>query len=364
MSGMDTLKGWWARAQQTDAWRAWKRYGDSRGSLLAGGVTYFGFLSIFPILALAFAVAGFFLRGNPDVMDSLRQSISDALPGFIKDDKGNGLIPLELPGGGTLTTIGVVGVAGLLWGGLGWLSALRDGIRAIFGVEGAPGNFLLAKLRDLGVLFVLGIGVLVSAVVAGVAQGAAGWIAGLIGLGSQGWLVTLVGLLVQTLLNTGVMALVLRVLSGVALPWPGLRKGAVFGGIGLTLIQTFGTRLIAGTMSNPVFASIAVVVGLLVFLNFISRVILVSAAWAANDLDAANQGLDVSEGRARKLLEGPEAEPLATARERTDAGLPTFGQKAADRTTLAAGAVLGATGAMGLGALARGIRALVFRGRR
>ena len=35
---MHTLKAWWARLQATHAWQAWKRYGDARGNVLAGGV--------------------------------------------------------------------------------------------------------------------------------------------------------------------------------------------------------------------------------------------------------------------------------------------------------------------------------------
>ena len=55
------------------------------------------------------------------------------------------------------------------------------------------------------------------------------------------------------------------------------------------------------------------------------------------------------------------AYPLVGVRERTDAGLPTVGQRAADRTSLAAGAVLGAVGAVARGSIARGIRSLLRR---
>lgn len=358
---MDRLKAWWSRVQGTSLWRAWKRYGDSRGNLLAGGVGYFAFFSIFPALALAFTVFGLVLRNQPGLLDDLRAYVDEALPGFVKSQENpDGIIELQTPSGTALSVTGLVGLGGLLIAGLGWLSALRDGIRAIFGVEGSPGNMVLAKLRDLGVLVVIGIGVLVSVVVSTAAHAVASQMAELVGFGSRGWLVSTVGVAVQTLLNTGVVALVLRVLSGVPLPWPGLRNGALFGGIGLTLLQLFGTRLIAGTTDNPLFAGFAIVVGLLVFLNFISRVILVSAAWAANDLDTAS-ARDLSHGHRAKLVEGPEEQPLTSLRERTDAGLPTFGQKAADRTSVAAGAVLGFTGAVVVATFARGIRSLLRR---
>jgi hypothetical protein len=41
--------------------RAWQRYSDAHGSVLAGGVGYFAFFSIFPAAALAFTVFD-----NPD----------------------------------------------------------------------------------------------------------------------------------------------------------------------------------------------------------------------------------------------------------------------------------------------------------
>ena len=66
-------------------------------------------------------------------------------------------------------------------------------------------------------------------------------------------------------------------------------------------------------------------------------------------------------GQAHKLTEGPAPEAVDSVRARTDAGLPTFGQRAADRTSVAAGAVLGAVGAVALGAVGRGIRSLVRR---
>ena len=93
---------------------------------------------------------------------------------------------------------------------------------------------------------------------------------------------------------------------------------------------------------NPLFASIAIVVGLLFWLNLIARLTLIAAAWAANDVDRS-QSEPAEAGR-----QGPSA-----AR---GGSLPTFGTPSDDRTTLAAGAVLGATAVVAAGALARGIR--------
>lgn len=354
---MQTLKQWWARLQATNAWQAWKRYGDARGNVLAGGVGYFAFFSIFPAVALAFTIGGIVLRDRPELLVEVRQYVDQTLPGFVKNEStGKGVIPITIPEKNALTITGIVGVGGLVLAGLGWLSALRDGIRAIFGVSGQPGNPIMLKLRDLGVMLVLGLGVLVSAVVTVVAGGVASAVAQKIGLGSQTWIVGVVGFLIGVVLDTALVAVILRFLSGVQMPWLALRNGAVFGGVALTILKVAGSRLVAGTTSNPLFASIAVVVGLLLWLNLISRVMLIAAAWAANDVDTTADGL--TGAQRQKLAEGPAPEPMDSIRERTDAGLPTFGQRAADRTSVAAGAVLGAVGAFALGSIGRGIRGL------
>lgn len=357
---MQTLKAWWARLQATHAWQAWKRYGDARGNVLAGGVGYFAFFSIFPAVALAFTIGGIVLRGRPELLTEVRQYVDQTLPGFVKNEStGEGIIPIAIPQKNALTVTGIIGVAGLVLAGLGWLGALRDGIRAVFGVPGEPGNAVMLKLRDLGVMVVLGLGVLVSAAVTIVAGGVAQTVSEAVGLGSQPWVLGVAGFLVGVVLDTALVAVMLRLLSGVAIPWPALRSGALFGGIALTVLKVAGSRLIAGTMHNPLFKSIALVVGLLVWLNLISRVVLVAAAWAANDEDTTVERLAAAQRD--KLVEGPAPEPLGSTRERTDAGLPTFGQRAADRTSVAAGAVLGALGAVAVGSLAGGVRRLVRR---
>lgn len=235
---------------------------------------------------------------------------------------------------------------------------------------------MTAKLRDLVVLATLGVGVVLAAMVNAVTSAVAGTVADWLGLGEQTWIVTIAGLLASFLANALLVALMLRVLSGVELPWRGLRNGAVFGGVGLTLLQTFGTRLIAGTMGNKLFASIALVVGLLAFLNFIARAMLLSAAWAANDIDALTAArADASAGEREKLAEGPPTRAQAAAEwvdrrpsrlptdpaARAALGLPTLDRRAADRASIASGAVLGAAATAAAGMAVGALRSI--RGR-
>lgn len=359
---MDRVKELWATLQRTRLWRAWKRYGDARGNLLAGGVTYFAFFSIFPVVALAFTVFGVLLQDNPQWIEQIKAYLDETLPGFVKDGD-SGLIPIEAPSGDTLTLTAAVGLAGLLWAGLGWLGALRDGIRAVFGVEGTPGNFVTAKLRDLGVLALLGLAIVVSAAVTAIASAATAWIAGAVGLGGQQWLLRGIALAIGALLDGFVVLVMLRLLSGVAVPWRGLVSGALVGGVGLTLLKLLGTTLIAGTTGNPLFASIALVVGLLAWLNFMSRIVLLAAAWTANSLES-DVVADLSEGQRVKLVEGPERGATADADgsgRHTDRVVAPTAKRVDDRVNLALGAALGASAAAGLGIATRALRRVAGR---
>jgi len=358
--------------------RAWKRYADARGNILAAGMGYFAFFSIFPAAALAFAVFGFVLRGHPDLLSSIFDHLSSYLPGLVQDTQyPQGLIPARAPQAVALTITGVIAFVTLVLAGLGWLAAVREGIRAVFGAPGSAGNMITDKVRDLGVLFTLGLGIAVFAVMSSAVGGAAGWIARGTGLPGQEWILILAGFAVSVMADTALMILMLRVVSGVVAPWRDMIQGALIGGLGLSVLKMSAAALLPRLTANPFFASFAIVVGLLIWLNLIARLTLISAAWAANDVDEARLG--GSPVRARGItpdghLEGSDPVRPAAAgggaragQARTDRSvvaprdpsLPTFGARSGDRTTLASGVVLGVAAAALTGALARGVRSML-----
>jgi membrane protein len=355
-----------ARFGTSRPWLAWKRYADARGNVLAAGVGYFAFFSIFPALALAFAVFGFVLRSHPELRSSVFEQLSGYLPGLIQDARHtDGLIPIPAPSPSALTITGVLAFVTLVLGGLGWLGATRDGIRAVFGEPGSAGNLITSKVRDLGVLFTLGLGIAIFAVLTTGVGVAAGWLSDRSGLPGNGSVVVLADLLVSVLADTGLMIILLRVVSGVNVPWRDLSRGALVGGVGLTVLKLSAGIVLPRLTANPLFASIAVVVGLLIWLNLIARLTLISAAWAANDADQLHA--ERLGAKTQTLSDAntatPDLRPPSWGATR-DPMLPSFGARSGDRTTLGAGVILGFAAAAATGALARGIRSVVrlFRG--
>ncbi len=356
------------RAQRLRPVRVWQRFVYARGKLLAAGIAYYGFLSLFPALALAAVVFGLLLQGRPELLAAVNATIDDLLPGIIATpEHPDGFLVLSPPATVTLSITGVVALVTLVFGGLGWVGSMRTGIRAVFGVPGYPGTLVTAKLRDLAVFVMLGVGILVSATLTVLATEVAQWVPQLLGMQDDSWVVTDVSLLVSLLLNTAIVLLLLRVLSGVVLPIRAIRSGVLLGGLGLTLLQVAGGALIAFVTRNPLFGSIVVVVGMLFWLNFTAWVILLSAAWTANDIDDTRAASDLPEletvssadqALGSGLLTNDGGVDPSSARERAVHGVPAMSVRGQDRVSIAAGAVLGVTAAVSVSAAARAVARL------
>lgn len=320
---------------------AWKRYGDAQGNLLAGGVAYYGFFSVFPALALGAAVFGFVLQGRPDLVETISAYLNDLLPGVIRTASNpDGFIEVTAPETTTLTVTGLVSLVVLLASGIGWVGAMRRGIRAVFGLDRMT-NLVTAKLRDVAVLFTLGAGIAVSAVGTSLLFGLAGEVAVWVGLPESGVLVAIVGLVIGSAFDTLLMVILLRLLSGVALPWANLRDGAVLGALALNILKLFAGALIARASANPLLGAVAVAVGLLFWLNLMSRVVLFSAAWAAADRDVARIA-----GLAPEPVPVPEPAAPTPQPYAAEPALRPTPSRGVDRVSVAAGAVLGAAGAL------------------
>lgn len=295
---MTAARRLWGRLKATRGMRAWSRFSDVRGGVLAAGVAYFAFFSVFPGVALVLAVLGRFAASDPVLYAQILDSLNTVLPGFIRTAQNpEGVIAVSLPSTVALTWTGAIAAVSLVLSGAGWLGALRDGLRAVFGAPGSGGNAVTARLRDLAVLVALGLLVLVSVGLSSVVTSAADSVASWLGSAVPAAALTVLGLGVGALAHTATMVVLLRVLADVALPWRATWSGAVLGGLALSVMTYFGGQLVALGVRNPVFGALVGVVGLLFWLNLVAKVVLVSAAFAAVGLASADEG-DAADGPA------------------------------------------------------------------
>ncbi|GAA3545559.1 YihY/virulence factor BrkB family protein [Nocardioides daeguensis] len=259
--------------------RTQEHYAAVEGSQQAGGVTYFGFLSVFPILALAFFVVGWVSQVFPDAQDTLVKAINEVLPGLVGHDDGQvDLTEIQ----DAARTVGIIGLVGVLYAGLGWLSSVQSALVVLFEMPARlrPG-FVVGKLRDLVTLTVLGAVLFASVIASAVLTRTSRGFLDLVGIGAQlGWLVAILAVLVGLAASALLFFLMFRLLVRPALPQRALWSGAALGAIGFEILKQLSGLLLTSTRGQPAFQAFGIALILLVWINYFSRVILYAAAWA------------------------------------------------------------------------------------
>jgi membrane protein len=315
--------------------RTFRHYGKVMGNLQAGAVTYFAFLSFFPVLALAFAVIGYVARIYPDAQDDLVKAINTVLPDMVGTKRGQiSLQTIQDSAPGILS----VGLLVVLYSGLGWLTSMRDALLVLFEMPPSEQpNLVIGKVRDLVALITIGVVLVVSVGVAGVVKALSDQILDWLGLGSGlGWLLGLLGTLIGLLANMVLFWALFRVLAKPEIPPRSLWSGALLGAVLFEILKWASTYLIASTKSQPAFQAFGIALILLIWINYFSRVVMYAAAWAHTSRDARAV-------RERKQPERAVASPRA---------LPAR-QSASDEPAAPAAFVAGAAAMLGAVALAR-----------
>lgn len=282
----------WARAQRTRVLRTFSHFTNVGGSILSAGMSYQALFAVFAALWVGFGVFGILLSGRPELLQSLIDQINTFVPGLIGDG-GEGLVNTEvLLAARPLSWTSIVAAGSLLWVALNWFTGTRRAIRIIFVLEVKQyKNAVFLKLRDFVLALVFGIAILVSAALTVFSSNLANVLFDWFGWSSESWLLSSVGTLARYLTMYVFDVLVLmamhRYLAEVRMPFRRLLLGSLLGAAALLALKILGTALLHGASSNPLLVSFALLIGLLIWFNFICRVLLLTAAWIAAGLDQA-----------------------------------------------------------------------------
>lgn len=270
-----------SRPSVDHVFRMFTHYGNVNGSAQAGAVTYFGFLSFFPILALAFFVVGVAAAVYPDARADLTKALNELFPGMIGPGKGQiSLDTFESNAG----AVGALGLLGLLYSGLGWLSGMRTALEVMFQLpRREQPNYIVGKGLDLLMLVVIGLTLVVSVSLSSAVTTLSRTVLDLLGLADSVVAGTLLPVIAVLLAITATMALFLvmfRVLAHPHVSRRALLEGAVLGAIAFELLKAAATLLISHTKDQPAFQAFGVSLILLVWINYFSRIVMYSAAWS------------------------------------------------------------------------------------
>ncbi|SPM31860.1 YihY/virulence factor BrkB family protein [Mycobacterium terramassiliense] len=239
------------------------KYLDDQGGYLSALITYYGFVSLFPLLLLLTTGLGVILAGRPDLQDQVLHSTLSQFPVI-----GSQLHQPEGLSGGTVAV--VVGIAGALYGGLGVGQAVQNAMDSVWAVprNNRP-NPIWSRVRSALLLLVLG-----SAAVASTVLSAVGQATGSLGVAGK------FGLTLAAIAINGLICLVaFRVTTARQLTYRQVWPGALAAALIWQILQRFGAGYVGHTVktasaTNSVFA---LVLGLLAFLFLVSSTLVICA---------------------------------------------------------------------------------------
>lgn len=294
-----------------------EHFGEVKGNLQAGAVTYFAFLSFFPILALAFFVVGWVAKVYPNAQENLTEAIEQVLPGMLGN--GTGQISLESIQD-SAGAIGLIGLVGVLYAGLGWLSGMREALLVMFETpQREQPNFVVGKVRDLVSLTLIGLVMMVSVAVSGVISRFSEQLLDLIGLGiGLSPLLQVISLLVGLGASMVLFFALFKLLADPDVPRRSLWSGALLGALGFEVLKQLSTFLIASTKNQPAFQAFGIALILVVWINYFSRVVMYAAAWAHTSREARAARSSMQQGHVAKVAAAPALPATASGRRARD----------------------------------------------
>ena len=243
-----------------------KKYGDDDGGREAALITYYGFLSTFPLLLLAVAVLSRVLDGDPE----LRQRLIDAIvPPALQSTVESSVTSLPMS-----TVPFVAGLIGLLFSGTGVVFSAYQTLNHVAAVpRRLRAGFASRYVRVFGMLAMLVLGALAVGgltVVVTALPDVPGAERALAVLGSAG--------IIFSVLLFGARLLLARPAPVRAL-WP----AAALGAAAVTLALNLGAPILARLVSKagPVYGSFATVAGMFALLYLVNQALVYAAEIAA-----------------------------------------------------------------------------------
>ncbi|HVA02763.1 MAG TPA: YhjD/YihY/BrkB family envelope integrity protein [Acidimicrobiales bacterium] len=243
-----------------------KKFGDDAAGTLVALITYYGFLSLFPLLLVLTTVLGLFFAHDTALQTRIIDSAVGQFPIVGNQLAGpNGVGSLRA---GSVVGL-IVGLIGLVWGSLGVSQAAQRAMAEVWNIPGVirPGFFPRLG-RSIEFISILALDLVLTTFLVGSVT---------LGHGTV-WIQVLKAV---TSLGASVMLYVLgfRVLTPKTIKTRWLIPGAVLAGAGWTILQVAGTLLVGHTLrhANQTYGYFGSVLGLISFLYLAAQVTVYAA---------------------------------------------------------------------------------------
>jgi YihY family inner membrane protein len=261
-----------------------KKFGEDDAGYKAALLTYYAFLSLFPLLLILTTITDFIAASHPEIQAEIVKGATNYIPVL-----GNQLA--EHVGG--LHKNGpalIIGLLFTLYGARGVADALKHGVQHIWGVpKDQRQGFPKSMLNSLSIIVIGGTGFIFAAVVVGIASSAGH------GAGVR---------LLSIAINLALLFCLFTFLINVCLPrhvtFKETRAGALTAAIGLVILQILGGYLLTRELKNldALYSYFALSLGLLFWIYLQAQIIFyaveVAAVKAKNDWPRSLSGSNLT----------------------------------------------------------------------
>ena len=262
--------------------RAQQRYQDSKGDFYAAGVTYFTVFALFPLLMVGFAIAGFVLSRQPELL----AEIEDKIKSTVSGDFAQQLVKLMESAIHSRTSVGIIGLATAAWAGLGWMANLREALTQMWGQgrRKSPG-FVRTKLSDLAAIVGLFLAVVVTIALTVVSSSdvmkrVLEWL-GLEDVPGVGLALRTVSLLMSMVVSWLLFSWIIARLPRESASFRSAMRAGLIAAVAFEVFKQVASIYLRSVVTGPAGATFGPVLGLMVFAYITARLILFATAWAA-----------------------------------------------------------------------------------
>ena len=229
------------------------KFADDQGGYLTALITYYGFVSMFPLLLLLTAVLGFVLQDSPGLQDRVLDSALAQFP-VIGDQIASNVHSFH----GSVFGL-VIGVVGSVYGGLGVVQAAQNALNQIWAVpRSSRPNPFVARLKSLVLLMIGGTTVLTTSALSILSANA----------GAYGSGVRVGAVVAGIVLNVVLFTTAFRVLTARPLSIRQVGVGAVIAAVVWQVFEWTGTLLLGYRLkgATATYGLFGIVLGLLTWI--------------------------------------------------------------------------------------------------
>lgn len=240
------------------ALRVQERFSEVHGGYLAAAITFASFTSLFPLILVATAVVGFLSFRDVDVAGTIIERIGIPSSG----DASSAILDAVRTAEENRRIAGPLGVAGLLWSGLGLVAAIQYAFDNVWQLTGRGIRDKLDGLMWLAGSALLFVGSFALTAVVNYVPFLAPF-------------TVIVGLAV----GIGLWVWTLKSLTNLAAPWRAHLPGAVLGAVGFEILKAVGSVYVPRAVgsSSALYGSLGVVFAILAWLFFFGRLAVYAA---------------------------------------------------------------------------------------